>query len=65
MKEPLDHLSRAAQQFDAMKETYDNLRLYVEYIVVPMTELVKAYMERNITKKILGKEMANSLYPGG
>ena len=59
----IDHLSRAAQQFDAMKEPYNNLRLHVEDTVVPMTELVKAYMDRNVTKKILGKEMVKAYTP--
>ena len=62
-KGAFDHLSLAAQQFNAMKKTYEDLRLFVEDTVIPATELVKDYMEKNITKKIFGKEMAIAYTP--
>ena len=59
-KGTIEHLNRAIQQFSAMKEPFEDLRLIVEDTVVPMTKLVEAYMQINITKKTLAKEMVEA-----
>ena len=59
-KGAFEHLNRAIQQFNSMKVPFEDLRLNVEDTVVPMTELVEAYMQMNITKKTLAKEMVEA-----
>ena len=62
-KGTFEHLNRAIQQFSAMKVRFEDLRLIVEDTIVPMTELVEAYMQMNITKKTLAKDMVEAHTP--